>query len=216
MEPAKVLIVDDHALFRHGVRTAIERDGDLQVVGETDSGIEALARARELGPDLILMEISLPDGSGLEAVHKIKHEFPEVKVVVLTIHDGEESLFGAIREGAEGFLTKDVPAEALLESLRGVMRGEACLSRRMTARVLHELARMAQVQAGRVTRRLTSREHQVLHNVTAGLSNSEIARALRISENTVKVHITHILEKLQLENRTEAAAYARRLNLYGG
>jgi DNA-binding NarL/FixJ family response regulator len=216
MEPAKVLIVDDHALFRHGVRTVIERDGDLQVVGETTNGIEALARARELHPDLILMEISSPDGSGLEAVHKIKHELPEVKIVVLTVHDGKENLFGAIRGGAEGFLTKDVPAETLLESLRGVMRGEACLSRRMAAWLFHELARMAQVQAGRVIGQLTARENQVLYQITLGLSNSEIARALRISENTVKVHITHILEKLQLENRTEAAAYARRLNLYGG
>jgi DNA-binding NarL/FixJ family response regulator len=213
MKPASVLIVDDHALFRHGVRTTIERDGDLQVVGEATDGGEALAQARQLHPDLILMDISMPNCSGLEAVRAIKCELPRCKVIMLTVHSNRENLLEAIKSGAEGFLSKNVRAEVLLSSLRGALRGEAAISSSMAVHVLREFARLAQIEARQVNEQLTIREKQVLAELSHGSSNREIADALYISENTVKAHVGHILKKLHVHSRSEAAAYAQRLAL---
>ena len=132
----KVLIIDDHVLFRQGVRHAIEHEKDVEVVGEAGDGIEALMKARELKPDLILMDINMPHCSGLEAVSAIKRELPGTKIIMLTVHDEDENLFEAIRRGAEGFLTKSVRARALLGSLRGAMGGEAAISGHMAQKVL--------------------------------------------------------------------------------
>ena len=131
MQPTKVLIVDDHALFRQGLRNAIEPQEDFEVVGEAEDGMEALAKARELKPDLILMDIHMPHCNGPEAVSAIKRELPAVKIIMLTAYDEDENLFEAIKRGAEGFLSKNVRAKALLDSLRGVMRGEAAISKPM-------------------------------------------------------------------------------------
>jgi len=214
MEQIKVLIVDDHALFRQGVRSAIEHEGDIQIVGEAENGAEALAKARKLNPDLILMDIHLPPGSGLEAVSAIKGALPKVKIIMLTVHEQDENLFEAIKLGAEGFLSKKVRAQALLRSVRGVMRGEAALSRQMTARILKEFARLAEMQVGNITTQLTPREKQVLEKISEGSSNKEIALALCISQNTVKTHVASILHKLHLHNRSQAAEYAQRSGLY--
>ena len=147
MDPARILLVDDHALFRHGVRDVIARERDLEIVGEAATCKEALLQARASHPDLILIDIGLSDGSGLETVHTIKQELPEAKIIVLTVHDEDVNLFEAIKRGAEGFLSKNVRAKFLLESLRGAMRGEAALSKRMTAKVLHEYAKLARAGA---------------------------------------------------------------------
>jgi two-component system NarL family response regulator len=213
MEAAKVLIVDDHALFRHGVRTAIERAADLQVVGEATDGGEALAKARQLHPDLILMDISMPRCSGLEAVRAIKCELPGTKVIMLTVHCDRANLLEAIKSGAEGFLSKSVRAEVLLASLRAALRGEAAISQKLAVHVLQEFARLAQIEARQVNEQLTIREKQVLAQLSQGLSNREIAESLYISENTVKAHVGHILKKLHVHSRSEAAAYAQRLAL---
>jgi two-component system nitrate/nitrite response regulator NarL len=213
MNPAKVLLVDDHALFRHGVRAVLERDGDLQVVAEAESNSEAMARARELHPDLILMDIGLTDGSSLEAIHALKRELPDAKIVVLTVHQEKESFFEAVKGGADGFLSKDVRAGTLLESLRGVLRGEAVISGHMAANLCREYARLAQVEAGIVADQLTRREKQVLEKVSEGLSNKGIADRLQISENTVRIHVSHILQKLHIHDRSQAAAYARQMGL---
>ena len=214
MQPTKVLIVDDHALFRQGVRNTIEREEEFEVVGEAENGMEALAKARELKPDLILMDINMPHGNGLEAVSVIKRELPGVRIIMLTVHDGDANLFEAIKRGAEGFLSKNVRAKALLDSLRGVMRGEAALSRCMAGKILQEFARLAEMEAGHIASRLTSREKEVLQKISEGLSNREIGLSLCISENTVKAHVASILRKLHLQTRSEAAAYARRWGLH--
>jgi NarL family two-component system response regulator LiaR len=138
MQPTRVLIVDDHALFRQGVRSTIELEEDFEVVGEAKDGLEALAKARELKPDLILMDISMPHCSGLEAVSAIKKALPGVRIIMLTVHDKDENLFEAIKRGAEGFLSKNVRAKALLDSLRGVMRDEAAISRLIAGKILKE------------------------------------------------------------------------------
>jgi two-component system nitrate/nitrite response regulator NarL len=213
MQPTKVMIVDDHTLFRQGVRAAVERDGDFQVVGEAADGREALAKARELHPDLVLMDIGMPGLDGLEAVREIKGELPMVKVIMLTVHDDESSLLDAIKGGAEGFLSKSVRAEALRASLRGAVKGEAAILGRMSACLLKELARLAQIEASLYDGQLTYRERQVLAKLREGLSNGQIADALCVSENTVKAHLGHIFKKLHVHNRSEAAAHARRLGL---
>jgi DNA-binding NarL/FixJ family response regulator len=216
MPSVKVLIVDDHVLFRRGVRSAIEHENDIEIVGEAEDGREALAQAIKLEPDLVLMDINMPHCSGLEAVSAIKRELPHVRIIMLTVHDEDENLFQAIMRGAEGFLSKNVRAKALVDSLRGVMGGEAAISKRMAGKILKEFARLAEIEAGSVAGQLTLRENEVLQKLSEGLSNREIALSLYISENTVKAHITNILRKLHLQNRSQAAAYARRLGLYRG
>lgn len=214
MQPTKVLIVDDHDLFRQGVHNIIDSEEDFEVVGEAEGGTEALAKARELKPDLVLMDIYMPHGDGLEAVSAIKKELADVRIVMLTVNDKDENLFEAIKRGAEGFLSKKVRAKDLLSSLRGVMRGEAAIPRCMTGKILKEFARLAQVEAEEKTGQLTAREIEVLQKISAGLTNKEIALSLCISENTVKAHVTNILRKLNLQGRSQAAAYARQLGLY--
>jgi len=214
MQPTKVLIVDDHALLRRGVRNTIEPEEDFEVVGEAEDGAEALAKAQELKPDLILMDISMPYGNGLEALSAIKRELPDVKIIMLTVHDKDENLLEAIKRGAEGFLSKNVRAKALLDSLRGAMRGEAAISRHMAGKILKEFVRLAEIEDKKTSSQLTPREKEVLQKLSEGLSNREIGLSLCISENTVKVHVKNILRKLHLHNRTEAAAYAQRWGLY--
>jgi DNA-binding NarL/FixJ family response regulator len=210
MQPTKVLIVDDHVLLRRGVRNTIEPQEDFEVVGEAEDGMEALAKAKELKPDLILMDISMPHCNGLEAVSAIKRELPDVKIIMLTVHDEDENLLEAVKRGAEGFLSKKVRANALLDSLRGAIRGEAAITRHMAGKILKEFTRLAEIDAKKTFGQLTAREKEVLQQISEGLSNKEIGGSLCISENTVKVHVKNILRKLHLQNRTEAAAYARR------
>lgn len=214
MQPMKVLIVDDHALFRQGVRNAIEPEEDIEIVGEAEDGMEALTKARELRPDLIFMDINMPHCDGLEAVSAIKRELPSVRIIMLTVHDEDENLFEAIKRGAEGFLSKNARANALLNSLRGVMKGEAAISRLMAGKILKEFARLAEIEAGNIAGQLTDREEEVLQKISEGLSNKEIALSLYISQNTVKAHVTNILRKLHLQNRAQAADYARRWGLH--
>jgi DNA-binding NarL/FixJ family response regulator len=215
MQPTRVLIVDDHMLFRRGVRTAIERDGDFRVVGEAATGREALAMAVDLHPELVLMDISMPGLKGTEVINGIRGRLPLAKVIMLTVHDDESSLLDAIKSGAAGFLSKDIRAEALRASLRGAVKGEAVVSRRMSACVFKELARLAQIEACLFDGHLTSREKQVLTELGRGSSNREIADVLCISEHTVKAHLGHIFKKLHVHSRSEAVAHARRLGLSG-
>lgn len=211
----RLLLVDDHILFREGLVSLLDGQPDIEVVGETGSIQGAVKLARELAPDLILMDFTLPDGTGLEATKAILAESPETNIVFLTVHDREEYLFHAIRSGAKGYLLKNVPLSNLLSYLRGIGRGEAAISLTMVSHILEEFyhTRHASQPQSDELNSLTLREIELLQELATGASNREIARRLVISENTVKVHVRHILEKLNLKNRREAINYARQQGL---
>lgn len=212
MEPIRILLVDDHVLFRKGLSSLLSEQKDFEVVGEAGSGQEALEKAQELMPDVILMDIYMPGWDGLEATRRIKEALPYVRIVMLTISEEDHNLFEAIKAGAQGYLLKKIEPQELFDMLRGVFHGEAPISRTMAARVLDEFVRQAQrgPEDAKALAKLTSREREVLKLLTQGTSNKEIANQLGISENTVKNHLRNIMEKLHLENRVQAAIYAIR------
>jgi DNA-binding NarL/FixJ family response regulator len=215
VNPIRVLLVDDHALFRGGVASLLGAERDFEVVGEAADGLRALEMARELMPDVILMDISMPGMNGLEATRRIKAEMPYVSIVILSASDGDHDLFEAVKSGAQGYLLKKIDPQALYGTLRGVVRGEAPVSRVMAARLLDEFARQARQAAPAApgNGELTAREKEVLELVAQGKSNKEIAAALCIAENTAKNHLKNILEKLHLVNRVQAATFAIRQGL---
>ncbi len=211
----RILIVDDHVLFREGLVSLLKAQPDITVVGEAGCVHEAIAMARELGPDLVLMDFGLPDGTGLDATQAILADQPEINIVFLTVHEQDDRLFAAIRSGAKGYLLKNVPVSRLLTYLRGVEYGEAAISGAMATRILDEFARLGPGrQSGQAeVRELTSREIAILKQLATGATNREIASRLFISENTVKNHVGNILSKLNLRNRREAARFAHRHGL---
>jgi DNA-binding NarL/FixJ family response regulator len=211
----RVLVVDDHVLFRKGIVNLLSGEDGFEVVGEAEDGLRALEKARELVPDLILMDVSMPRCNGPEATRRIKENLPDVKIVMLTALEEDENLFEAVRSGAQGYLLKKIEPSAFFANLRAVMRGEGSISRVMAAKLMGEISRHATHGAGRADRgpELSPRETDVLALVAQGQSNKEIAAALAIAENTVKNHLKNILEKLHLENRVQAATYAVREGL---
>ncbi len=215
MEPIRILLVDDHILFRKGIANLIASQEDLEVVGEAGDGREALKKTKELMPDLILMDIALPEVSGREATRAIKNEMPYVKIVMLTVSERDSDLFEAIRSGADGYLLKDLEPEQLFRLCRGVFRGEAPLSPLMAAKILREFSSLAQAQSEAIgpANNITPREREVLQLVVKGKTNKEIADSLCVTESTVKNHLRNILAKLHLKNRVQVAAYAVREGL---
>jgi DNA-binding NarL/FixJ family response regulator len=209
-----VLLADDHGLFRKGVGAVLAEHPDFEVVGEAADGFETIAKARELVPNIILMDISMPGMNGLEATRRITAELPGVKIVVLTIGEEDQHLFDAIKAGAQGYLLKDIEPEALVERLRGICRGEASISGVAAAKILAEFAHQArETDDGDRPTDLTTRETEVLGLVAGGATNKEIAGTLGLSPSTVKNHLQNILGKLHLQNRVQAAAYALRQGL---
>jgi DNA-binding NarL/FixJ family response regulator len=215
-EKLKVLIVDDHALFRRGLQMVLRQETDIDVVGEAADGNEAVDRAQETMPDVILMDVRMPHRSGIEATHHIKDLLPHVKILMLTISDEEADLYEAIKAGASGYLLKEIPIDEVAEAIRSVSAGQSRLSPSMAAKLLSEFAAMSK-RAEEVRQfpapRLTDREMEVLRLVAQGLNNRDIGTKLFISENTVKNHIRNILEKLHLHSRMEAVVYAVREKL---
>jgi DNA-binding NarL/FixJ family response regulator len=201
----RLLLVDDHALFREGLISLLSYQDDFTVVGEAEDSKSALEQARTLQPDIVLMDVELPGEDGVTATQRLKLEMPAVTVVMLTVHDDSQTLFEAIKAGAQGYLVKNVRSRELLEQLRGLARGEAAISRRIAARILEEIR--GQTEPFGPGEELTAREMDVLELVAARLSNAEIAERLVISEHTVKNHMKSILSKLHLRNRHQAAAY---------
>lgn len=205
---ARVLIVDDHALFRDGIASLLRARG-YEVVGEASNGLEAVQKARQLRPDLILMDICMPRMGGLEATRIIKAELPEVRVVILTVSEDEENLFEAIKSGAQGYLLKKLKSEVFFDLIGGVTEGEAPISPRMAAKMLEEFSQLGRAKAKAESgQNLTDREEEVLRLVAQGKTNKEIASHLVISESTVKYHLRNILDKLHLSNRAQVMAYA--------
>ncbi len=214
MEPLRILLVDDHLLFRKGLIRLLDVQPDFDVVGEAPDGLAALERVRELHPDLVLMDISMPDCDGLEATRRIKAQMPEVKVVMLTVSDDEQDLVTAVKYGADGYLLKDIQPEELFEQLRRVGQGEAPLSRGMTGKLFSQLARRSRpVPDLKATTVLSDRECEVLALVVEGFTNRRIGEELGIARNTVKNHLRSIYAKLNVDNRTQAAAHAVRYGL---
>ncbi len=212
MEKLRVLLVDDHALFRQGVKSLLDSRPDIKVVGSAGDGYEAIALTRETAPDVILMDIEMPGCDGLEATRQIKREFPNIKIVVLTVVDNDKTIFEAVKSGAQGYLLKDLEAYQLYDMLEGLRQGSAPLSGEIAARILEEFMRGESVK-GRGDQpqdieQLTDRERDVLELLVTGRSNTEIAEELVVTENTVKTHLANILTKLHLRNRIQAAVYA--------
>ena len=205
MRPARLLLVDDHALFREGLSAVLAHQDDFTVVGEAEDATSALAQARALAPDIVLMDIDLPGEDGVAATRRLKLALPAVTVMMLTVHDDSETLFAAIKAGAQGYMIKNVRSRELLKQLRSVARGEAAISRRMAARILAEIRGQTAPFGPEET--LTVRELDVLELVARRLANAAIAERLEISEHTVKNHMKSILAKLHLRNRHQAAAY---------
>lgn len=213
----RVLIVDDHILFREGLSGLLRSQDDMDVVGECGSVHEAIETARQVNPDVVLMDFSLPDGTGLDATRAILAEQPAIQIIFLTVHDTDERVIAAMRAGAKGYLLKNLSVSKLLASLRALERGEAAISRTMMARILEEFAQSIPTDSMSPSPLvgLTSREIEVLRELADGISNQEIAVRLFISENTVKNHIHKILDKLNLHNRREAIDFARKHRLSG-
>ena len=211
----RILVADDHSLFRDGVASLLSAWGH-DIVGEARDGEEAVTLAAQLDPDLVLMDVRMPACNGVEATRRIKSARPETKIVMLTVSEDEDDLFGAIKAGAQGYLLKDLPGEEVSDAIRRVHDGQAIIPPGMAATLLQEFSRLSQepVQAqGTPPPQLTDREVEVLRLVARGMANREIAEELVISENTVKNHVRNILEKLHLHSRVEAAVYAHRQHL---
>jgi len=204
----RVLVADDHSLFRDGIISLLEAAG-FDVVGQVGDGEAAVETALRLHPDLILLDISMPKLTGLEALRRIRSELPNTRVVMLTVSDRDDDLFAAIEAGAHGYLLKSLTGDEFLEMLDGLQRGEAALTRQMTTRLLRRF-HGDQPDQTRPSPPLTPRELELLQLVARGLSNKAIARELSVSENTVKYHLKNIMQKLDVQNRTEAVSRALR------
>lgn len=211
MAKTRVLLADDHALLREGLAGIIASQPDMEIVGEAEDGLEAVVKALELRPDLILMDIQMPGCDGLEATRKIKRSLPDTVIVMLTVRDDEEKLFQAIQNGAQGYLLKNIRSNDMLEMLRGALRGDAAIPPHLAGRMLEEFRRLSHQTPGENEEdlSLSAREHEVLGLVGEGLADKEIAERLTISVYTVKSHLRNILAKLQVGSRREAARLAK-------
>jgi NarL family two-component system response regulator LiaR len=208
-EPITVLIVDDHSVVRQGVRAFLETQPDLTVLGDAGSGEEAIRLAAELVPDVVLMDLVMPGMDGVEATRRVRQASPRSQVLVLTSYHQDEHIFPAIRAGALSYLLKDVSPVELVEAVRKAARGEAVLHPRVAARVVQELHGARQETFNPFTE-LSERELEVLRLIADGMDNAQIAEKLIISEKTVKSHVSNILSKLHVVDRTQAAVYAWR------
>ncbi|MBA7625348.1 Transcriptional regulatory protein DegU [subsurface metagenome] len=212
MEPVRVLVVDDHALFRRGIVTVLANQKNISVVGEAVNGLEAIDKAEELVPDVIVMDLNMPQCSGLEATQALQAKMPQVNILVLTVSDNEADLFHAIKFGATGYILKNTEPEELVQAIHHIAQGGVIVSPMMAAKLLAEFRGLGTDAMVKKTAEeednLSPREDEVLRLVSQGATNKEIADSLFISENTVKTHLRNIMDKLHLANRSQAAAYA--------
>ncbi|HZW21161.1 response regulator [Noviherbaspirillum sp.] len=209
-KPISVLLVDDHTLFRSGIRSLLQRNPDFAVVGEAADGVEGVKRARQLRPDVVLLDLNMPGMSGLETLHLILQDCPDSAVILLTVSEEAQDLTAALQAGARGYLIKNIDADYLVRAIRRAAAGEPVLAEAMTTKLV------AQMQGGAAPKpaapseidRLTPREREILACLARGESNKVIARTLDVAESTVKIHVQNILKKLNLASRVQAAVYA--------
>lgn len=203
----RVLLVDDHSVVRQGLRMFLDLDAELEVIGEATDGAEGVRLARELRPDVVIMDLLMPVMDGITAIGHLKRELPETEIIALTSVLEDEKVIGAVRAGAIGYLLKDTQADELIRAIKGAAAGEAQLSRAAAERLMREIHAPAQAET------LTDRETDVLRLLAVGQSNKEIARNLGVNESTIKSHVSNILAKLGVQGRTQAALHAVRSGL---
>ncbi|WP_099354526.1 response regulator [Fredinandcohnia onubensis] len=201
----KLMLVDDHAVLRDGLRNILELEDDIRVVGEAVSGDDALKKVPMCEPDVILMDINMPEKNGVEVTGILKKKYPSIKVLVLTMHNHDEYFMAAIREGADGYLLKDAPSEQVVEAIRTVARGESVIHPSMTKKLLNFHQQQQEQPKENV---LTEREMEVLQCLVEGMSNKEIADRLFISDKTVKIHVSKIFKKFDVKSRSQVVIYA--------
>jgi DNA-binding NarL/FixJ family response regulator len=212
----RVLIVDDHALFRRGLMLVLESEPGIEVVGEAEDGSDALVKAEATAPDVVLMDVRMPKLSGIEATKAVAAALPTSKIIMLTVSDEEDDLYEAIKAGAAGYLLKEISIEEVADAVRAVVQGQTLISPSMASKLITEFQQLSRLAADRSqvpAPKLTDRELEVLKLVAQGMTNREVADQLYIAENTVKNHVRNILEKLHLHSRMEAVMYAVRENL---
>lgn len=206
----KVLIADDHPVVRRGLANLLEGEQDIEVVGQAGNGVEALELARDRKPDVVLIDLRMPEMDGVEAIRRIRSENQAVRFIILTTYDNEEWVFEGIRAGARGYLLKDSEPDEFVSAIRAIMRGESLIEPVVATRLLDRFSELANKEAGKGIDAPTERELEVLRLMARGASNSEIADELIITSKTVKTHVAHLLGKLQAKNRTEAVTEAAR------
>ena len=217
MARIRVMMVDDHAVFRAGVRLLVEAQPDMEVVGEAREGGEALQKARQLRPDVLVMDITMPGINGLEATRQIRRELPEVRVLVLTVHSDDEYFFRALEAGASGYVLKEAAAEEMIAAIRAVAYGGVVLYPSLARRLLEDyLQRVTTGEERESHEKLTDRERQVLALIAQGHTNQEIAKALTLSVYTVQTHRSHIMDKLDLHSKAQLMKYAIRMGFLRG
>ncbi len=209
MDPIRILIVDDHTLVRDGLSSVLGREADMTVVGEASNGLEAIEETSRLKPDVVLMDLRMPELDGVEAMKRIAENDPAANVLVLTTFDTDEYIFQAIEAGAKGFLLKDASHDELYKAVRAVSKGESLIEPGVAARVLSRFVELAQNQASPVDI-LSEREMDVLHQMASGNANKEIAVQLGLSQSTIKTHVARIFQKLDVNDRTSAVTQAIR------
>jgi DNA-binding NarL/FixJ family response regulator len=215
MNSIRIVLVDDQALFREGLRTILSLQRDFEIVGEAGNGFEAVQRCKALQPSVVLMDLRMPLLGGVEATRRVRALTSPPHVIVLTTFDDDEEVFDALRAGAVGYLLKDAPVEKLVEAVRAAFRGESFLQPSIAAKVVAEFNRLSQPEktAARLVEALSDREREVLRHLGRGMSNKEIASTLEIAEGTVKNHMTNVFGKLGVLDRTQAALKSRELGL---
>ena len=214
MDVIRILIVDDHEMVRDGLAVMLSRQDDFSVVGEAQNGLEAVEKTRELQPDVVLMDLRMPELNGVDAMRRIRNELPDLKFLVLTTYDTDEYIFDAIEAGAKGYLLKDASREELFRAVRAVHRGESLIEPGVQSRLLDRLAQLSrQATLSSSNDTLSGRETEVLQLMAHGSANKAIAAVLSISESTVKTHVSNIFQKLEVGQRTEAVTKAMSLGI---
>jgi two-component system, NarL family, nitrate/nitrite response regulator NarL len=210
MKPIRILIVDDHTLFRSGVKLLLKRQVDFEVVGEAGDALEGIKRAKQLRPDVVLLDLHMPGTSGLEAIPLLKDEVPDAEIIMLTVSEDADCLLEALRAGARGYLLKNIETAFFVDSIRRVVVGESVISQQMTSRLADAMRSTSSKVVGAEDGlgKLTPREREIIVMLAHGYSNKKIARTLDLAESTVKIHVQGILRKLNLSSRVQAAVFA--------